>query len=330
MASNMEYRRFSSLRNSFAVTVSLTPIATTPAGSSGRKRSPTILPAFVEVIVGRHEELRGWYSPDDELKRISFFDRFLKSDALSGKDDPSAFGQVLHFIRTGKMQYQLATLCKHNNKANHDDKIYYAKSGDMVKTYVMAKKFGLEELANAACDQLRNALPCIHLTSGITNHIVDHCEPSDPLFRLSMQSLAVNIHHIGWSRWRVNNNSWFNAFCDDRPTNAQLIADELQKYEGADYPPVGDGICQWHIHTTTKACEAPRTEPEVDMADMRCQEDPVSASKVGANHLSTPANAVLSLEDELEDDLVVMKQFEWGSYACEEILCDPVAAIEIK
>lgn len=282
-----DYRRFSSLQNSFFVTVahaqrsreaevSKQPPEAPPVGATGtRKRSPTLLSRFVEVVVGKHEKLKGWVSPEADLKKIPFLQSLLESEVLSGKveniklpdDDPGAFGQVLHFVRYRKMQYDLAALCKHNGGSNPEGKFFYAKSPEMVKTYVLAKKLGVEAVQNAACDQLRNALAYILLTPSEMTHIVDHCDPTDPLFRLSMQALAVNIYKTGWERWRVSNGTWFESFCDQRELNAEVIAEALVQYDSSDYPQTGAGVCQWHTHETTTACEVQELAPEVVIHD---------------------------------------------------------------
>lgn len=182
-------------------------------------------------------------------------------------DDPGAFGQVLHFARHGELQYDLPALCKHNNKDNPDEKIFFARSQDVVKTYVLAQKLGMEALQNAACDAIRNSLAHLDLTSSQMRHIVETCEKDDPLYRLSMQALAVDIHKMGWSRWRVNCSWWFQAFVQDAPENVQLIAEALTMYKDFEYPTTGEGVCKWHTHNITSPCEPTPTEPETDITD---------------------------------------------------------------
>ena len=207
------YRRFSSLQNSFSVRISHSSTTrgddipkeapgTPPAGGPGtRQRSTTILPRFIEVVVvGRAEQLKGWVSCENDLKHIPYFKALLE-ELMHGKitniklpgEDPGAFAQALYFARTRTLHNDYASLCKHNNTANPNGKIFYSKSGEIVKTIAPAGKFKMEELENAACDILRKALAYIHLTSSHVSFIVDHCDRSDPLYRLSTQLLAVYI-----------------------------------------------------------------------------------------------------------------------------------------
>ena len=315
----MDYRRFSSLQNSFQVTVSHGIIAAgdktskqaPPAGASNtKKRSPTILPRFIEVVAGPAEELKGWISPETDLKQIPYFKRLLESGELTDNisnirlphDDAGAFGQVLHFVRYGKMSYDLPTLCKHNNSSNPDEKIFYSKSDEVVKTIVLARKFGLEELQNTACDALRRSLGHIRLTSADMTYIVDHCERDDPLYRLAMQALAVSIHRRGWSQWRVENNSFYNSLCDGRPYNADLIAEALTAFNDCEPPTTSEGICEWHTHTTAAPCDPPKVEQEVDVTDMKTYDEQPAVTK-----------------DE-PGDAADMNQFEWVN-TCDDETC---------
>jgi hypothetical protein len=275
----MDHRRFSSLQHSFGITVSNTETQMAATSGSTRERN---IPQFVEVVVGPNEEVKGWIAPKMDLMAIPYFRSLIESSILNDAkvlsfrlpdSDPVAFGQVIHFVRHGKMQYDLPSLCKHNNKENPDENIFFTRSEAVVKTYVLAEKLGMEDLANIACDAIRNSLSHLHLTSSEMRHIVENLDKNNPLYRLSMQALAVGIHKMGWSKWRLHCNWWFQGFVQDEPKYAQIIADALTKYKDCEYPRMGDGVCQWHAHKSTAACEpAPaseevETETEIDVAD---------------------------------------------------------------
>ena len=209
------------------------------------------------------------------------------------------------------MQDDLQKLCKHKSDSP-DGKIYYSKSAEMVKTIVLEKKFGLQALHNAACDNLLRALTYIHLTSADMTHIVEHCDPHDLLYRLGMQSLGVFINHIGWSRWRVENDGWYNAFVSGKPLYPDIVAEAVLTYKDFDYPSTAEGICHWHSHTTAAPCEPPRNEPEVDLTDVKV--------KVEADM------AKVKVEPEADDE----DMYEWSNVASDESLCDSDECIELR
>ena len=73
----------------------------------------------------------------------------------------------------------------------------------------------------------------------------------------------------------------------------------------------------------TSACEPPSTEPEVDLTDMRREDDPLPLHKGAKIKVAVIATHSVSLEQQLEGDLVDLKQFEEGSYDHSIVLSDP-------
>lgn len=274
------HRQCSSFHKSLTLTIS--QIAGTETNSRQKTNSDTqsntnrtrtnTISKFVQINVGPAGELRGYFSSEVDLRQIPYFDSLFDSMAGVKFDNiklpdvhPGAFGQLLYFIRTGEFQYDLEKLCKHSI----DEKIFSPRSSEIVKTYTLAKKFGVEDCMNAASDCIRNALTYIKLTAGDMLHVVQNCDAADPLFRLSMQALASDVHATGWSRWRDCNKVWYQAFTEGEQSTIVLLNQALANYQGAEHPPAGEKTCIWHIHTTTPPCIVPGpTAPEVDLADM--------------------------------------------------------------
>ena len=276
------------------------------------------MPRFIEVVVGRAEQLKGWVSCEDDLKQIPYF-KVLLEELMNGKitniklpdEDPGAFSQALYFGRTGTMQTDYAALCNHNNNSNPNGKLFHSKSGEIVKTIVLAKRFGLEGLQNAACDNLRKAMSYIRLTSSDMLYIMDHCDQTDPLYGLTMQYLAVYINHIGWSQWRLENDGWYRSFCDGRPFNADFLASALITYKDCEYPTTADGVCQWHTHNTIAPCAPTVNQPEVDVTD--------------AKRESETDMPDLQIESEAND----MEMFEWSNGSTDEDVFDSDESIDL-
>ena len=149
----------------------------------------------------------------------------------------------------------------------------------------------------------RTAMTYIRLTSSDMLYMMDHCDQSDPVYRLSMEDLAVCINHIGWAKWRAENDSWYRSFCDGRPYNAEVIASALITYKDSDYPTTADGVCRWHTHIINTPCSPAKNMPEVDVTDAK---------------IAPEVDVVdMKLEAEADD----MDMFEWSNGSTDK---DPV------
>ena len=192
------------------------------------------------------------------LVQIPFFRKCLEgNDFLEGttnvielpEEDTIAVEQILHYA------YSAST--KRLEVGGSDDAGRHRVAETLMKAYVLADKWCIEDSANNFVDRLQ-----LHYRKWrVTHHHIKWLRkngPVDSLMRLMMlEEVAWHIRGQGWDHFlkaRRDGGASFLKWCAEGGVDIVDLLKSCANEHGLSPPSFGDSSCTWHKHDSTPKC----------------------------------------------------------------------------
>lgn len=211
---------------------------------------------FIEVLVGADE--CKFIVHTHILRRVPFFRGCLDAPMKESQEgvvrlpeaDADAFRQVVHWLYHGRLGYEM--------KAVAEKKVACLREmSTMIRTYLLAQMWLLEELQNTAIDNIGRGFAHVSPGQSALEIVCGETTDDNPLRRMVMGQLARRISFVGgWSAWKESKDdeTTYKLFARKSVDHLEFVMDCISRFPNSTNPINPNDPCQWHIHVETTKC----------------------------------------------------------------------------